>query len=162
MKFLYLIRHAKSSWKDITLDDFDRPLNSRGKENAPFMAKKLKHLEEKPDLILASPSKRTKCTAEIFAKIFEYHKPIEYEEKIYESNLITLKNVIQNIPDKYQTVFLFGHNPSLNLFVEDFCKFYENVPTSGIVKIKFDCESWTQITPANSQLVDFLYPKKYL
>ena len=123
MKTLYLIRHAKSSWKDITLDDFDRPLNQRGKKNAPFMGKLLKQREVKPDLIISSPAKRAKCTANIIAREIGYTKDIVFEPKIYESNLVSLKNVIYSIDDKYNTVFLFGHNPCLNIFVEDFCAF---------------------------------------
>ena len=68
MKKLYLIRHAKSSWKDITLDDFDRPLNKRGKTDAPFMAQKLKDKNIYPDIIISSPAKRAKSTAKAFKK----------------------------------------------------------------------------------------------
>jgi len=161
MKTLYLIRHAKSSWKDITLADFDRPLNKRGKKNAPFMGKLLKQKGVKPDIIISSPAKRAKDTANIIAEIIGYNKEIVFEPKIYESNLISLKNIIYSIDDTNKVAFLFGHNPCLNIFVEDFCAFYENIPTCGIVMLEFSCESWEDIAIDNCNLALFDYPKKY-
>jgi len=161
MKTLYLIRHAKSSWKDITLDDFDRPLNQRGKKNAPFMGELLNKRGIKPDIIISSPAKRAKSTAEIIAQELGYTQEIVFEPKIYESNLISLKNIIYSIDNKHNIAFLFGHNPCLNIFVEDFCAFYENIPTCGIVVLEFSCESWEDISLDNCNLALFDYPKKY-
>ncbi len=161
MKTLYLIRHAKSSWKDITLDDFERPLNKRGKHDAPFMGKLLKKSGVKPDIIYSSPAKRAKETAKMIAEQIGYNKEIQYEKKIYESNLVGLKNVIHFIDDRNQIVFLFGHNPGLNIFVEDFCAFYDNIPTCGIVRLDFSCDSWSEISVDNCNFTMFDYPKKY-
>lgn len=161
MKTLYLMRHAKSSWKDITLDDFDRPLNKRGQRDAPFMGELLNKRGIKPDIIYSSPANRTKTTAQIIAKKVGYTKPIKFENKIYESNLISLKNIIYGINNKHNIVFLFGHNPCLNIFVEDFCPFYENIPTCGIVMLEFSCESWDEISMENCNFALFEYPKKY-
>jgi len=161
MKTLFLIRHAKSSWKDITLDDFDRPLNKRGKKNAPFMGELLKNQGIKPDIIYSSPAKRAKDTAKIIAQKIGYKDDIKFDSKIYESNLITLKNIIYSIENKHNIVFLFGHNPCLNIFVEDFCSFYENIPTCGIVILEFNCDSWNQVSVDNCNLALFDYPKKY-
>ncbi len=161
MKTLFLIRHAKSSWKDISLDDFDRPLNKRGKKDAPLMGELLKIQNIKPDIIYSSPAKRTKNTVKIIADKIGYKNPIKFEPKIYETSFSTLKDIISSIDDAHNLVFLFGHNPSLNIFAEKFCSFYENIPTCGIVVLKFSCDSWKEISSKNCELEAFDFPKKY-
>ncbi len=161
MKILYIIRHSKSSWEDICLDDFDRPLNNRGKKDAPFMGEKLKEKNIKPDIFISSPAKRAKATSIDIAKAINYKKDIVYDKKIYESNITTLKNILKQIDNKNNTVFLIGHNPGLNMFVDDFCDFYENIPTTGIIELEFDCSSWEDIDKFNCEMVDFDYPKRY-
>ena len=86
MKKLYIIRHAKSSWKDFSLADYDRPLNKRGFFNAPFMGNILKEKRVMPDLILSSPALRAKTTAEIIAKSIHYVDKIVFDKKIYEAS----------------------------------------------------------------------------
>lgn len=162
MKTLYLMRHAKSSWKDITLDDFDRPLNKRGIRDAPFMGELLKKRGIQADLILSSPARRAKDTANIIAEKIGYKKDIKFEPKIYESNLVSLKQILYAIENKHKSVFLFGHNPCFNIFVEEFCKFYENIPTCGIVVLEFDCDTWEDISKENCNFKSFDYPKRYL
>ncbi len=161
MKTLYLIRHAKSSWKDIALDDFDRPLSIRGKNDVQLMANKLNELDILPDLIISSPAKRATTTANTIANTIGYKKKIEYENKIYESNMITLKNLIKGIDDEYNTVFIVGHNPGLNMLAEELCGFLKNIATTGIVAINFDCNLWNEISNQNSYLIEYIYPKKY-
>jgi len=161
MKTLYLIRHAKSSWKDIALDDFDRPLSIRGKNDVQLMAHKLNELDIFPDLIISSPAKRATTTATTIANTIGYKKKIEYENKIYESNMITLKNLIKGIDDEYNTVFIIGHNPGLNMLAEELCGFLKNIATTGVIAINFDCSSWSEISSQNSYLIEYLYPKKY-
>lgn len=161
MKKLFILRHAKSSWKDITLDDFDRPLNKRGKRDAPFMGKLLKERGVTPDIIYSSPARRAKETAHIIAEEIEYTDEIHFDPKIYESNVNTFINIIKSIDDTNESAFVFGHNPSLNMFVEDFCDFYENIPTTGIVELEFSCESWKEISVSNCKLLGFDFPKKY-
>lgn len=162
MKELILIRHAKSSWKDTSLDDFDRPLNKRGKENAPFMAKRLKEKGLNPDLIISSPSLRTKLTLEYFLKEFKYKKDVVFENSIYEAPYENLLNVIKNVPNSVNQLFFIGHNPGLN-DLSDFLlgEFYENIPTSGVLKIVFYTDSWKEISKNNSKLEFFEYPKMF-
>ena len=162
MKSLVLIRHAKSSWSNPLLDDFDRPLNKRGIKNAPFMAKMLRKKELKPDLIISSPSKRTKDTLDFFIKEFDYKGEIIFEESIYEAPYINILKVIKNIDDKHKTIFLFGHNPGLNDLTGFLLgEFKENIPTSGVLKIDFDTNYWKNISKDNSKLIFFNFPKKY-
>ena len=160
MKTLYIIRHAKSSWKNLELDDFERPLNKRGKKNAPFMADVLKAKNVKPELIISSPALRAKRTAQTIAKALNYFKEIVYLEQIYEASASTLERIVKNVGDEHNVAFLFGHNPGLNMLVEKYVAFEENIPTCGIVEIKFSCESWSQANKKNAEFISFEYPKK--
>ena len=161
MKKLYIIRHAKSSWKDSTLDDFERSLNKRGKENAPFMGSILKKQKVQPDIIISSPALRAKTTAEIIAKKVNYSKKIVFKDDIYESGPGTLHKILTKVDDKNSTLFLFAHNPGLNMLAQKYVNFNENIPTCGVVEIEFDCSSWMDISAENARLVSFDYPKKY-
>lgn len=162
MKTLYLIRHAKSSWDDILLDDFDRPLNQRGMNNAPFMAKVLLKKQIFPDLILSSPAQRAKTTAEIFAQELKLTNRITFEKRLYLTSTQTLLDILQQIPNKYNTIFLFGHNPELTQFANQFSSTYiENIPTCGIVGFEFLIQDWSKLCKENSTLTLFEFPKKY-
>ncbi len=126
MKRLYLIRHAKSSWDDPSLDDFDRPLSKRGKHDAPLMGKLLKQKNIIPDLILSSPAKRAKKTAKKIAK--ELGKAnIVYLDELYDASSQDLLADIKKISDTYTTVFLIAHNPRLNMLAYDLVDFLQNV-----------------------------------
>lgn len=160
MKKLYIIRHAKSSWKDETLNDFERPLSKRGKSNAPMMGARLKKKGVMPDIIISSPAKRAKSTAEIIAKEIGYKKKVLFDENIYESSVEELRKILTALDDKNSTVFLVGHNPELNMLVDYYVKFYENIPTCGVVEIAFACDRWAEIEPKNAKLLSFDYPKK--
>lgn len=160
MKKVYLIRHAKSSWKDFSLDDFERPLNNRGKSDATLMGVKLHDKKVVPDTILSSPAVRAKTTAEIIAKKIGFEKEIVYKKDIYEASATTLHKILTKIADKKSIVFLLGHNPSLNELAENYIHFNENIPTCAVVEIEFDCNSWADISAENARLVSFDYPKK--
>lgn len=160
MKELIFIRHAKSSWSNPLLDDFERPLNKRGEKNAPFMAKVLKQKELTPDLIISSPSIRTKQTLDYFIQEFDYKGEIIFEKSIYEAPFENLLKVIKNIDDKYKTIFLFGHNPGLNDLVDFLIgNFEENIPTSGVLKLNFDIKKWENLKEKIGILEFFIYPK---
>ena len=160
MKKLYIIRHAKSSWKDISLSDFDRPLNKRGRLNAPFMGERLKKQKVIPDIILSSSALRAKTTAKIIAKKVKYTKKIVFNEDIYESTPSRLHKILTKIDDKNGTAFLIGHNPELNMLAENYVDFDENIVTCGVVEIEFDCKNWIDIGAKNAKLISFDYPKK--
>lgn len=162
MKKLYIIRHAKSSWKDSTLDDFDRPLNKRGKLDAPFMGTRLKEKNIMVDLIISSPALRAKTTAEIIAKKINYTKAILFKKDIYEVGTHAIKKILKKIDNDNNIVFLFGHNPDLNMLAEEYVDFDENIPTCGVVEIEFDCERWADISAINAKLISFDYPKNKL
>lgn len=155
-KTLYLLRHAKSSWKDTTLSDFDRPLNKRGKRDAPLMAKLMKQKKIHPDIILSSPARRAKSTAKYFAGALD--SKLLLDEAIYEASPSTLKRVILEAFETYDKVMLVGHNPSLTILCNALCDYdIDNLPTAGIVGIEF--------TPGDldkGKMIFFEYPKKEL
>jgi phosphohistidine phosphatase len=164
MKALYLIRHAKSSWDDIKLADFDRPLNQRGYKNAPFMGMILKEKGICPDLILSSPAKRAITTAEMIAQIIGYSlENIICEEKIYEANPYSLFQLIKNQEDKYSEIILVGHNPSLTVLANEVSKEIniDNIPTTGIFTICWQTDTWQDIKLGEAKFLFFEYPKKY-
>ena len=160
MKKIYIIRHAKSSWNDSSLDDFNRALNKRGKENAPMMGRRLNKRSVLPDLIISSPALRAKTTAEIIAQKVKYNKKIMFEKNIYDSNESEFHKILINVDDKNNTLFLVGHNPSISMLAQMYVDFEENIVTCGVVEIEFDCEKWKDISSKNAKLISFDYPKK--
>ncbi|MEA3352750.1 MAG: histidine phosphatase family protein [Campylobacterota bacterium] len=161
MKKLYLVRHAKSSWKDITLDDFDRPLNKRGKKDAPFMAKLIKEQRIIPDILISSPANRAKTTAQTFHKILNLKKNILFDKKLYFASLEEIEDTVTHIDDKYDTVFIFSHNPTLNEFIEKHLEIYDNLPTCGIAGMVCETNSWKTFLKHNLELIMFDYPKNH-
>ena len=162
MKKLIIIRHSKSSWIDPSLDDINRPLNDRGLKDAPFMAKVVAQKDIFPDFIISSPSLRTKLTLKFFIDELNYDKEIAYEKKIYEAPMENILEVVKNIDNKYEIVFLFGHNPGLNEFVNFISDAnIENIPTSGMIELGFYTKSWKDISKKNSKFICFEYPKKF-
>jgi len=161
MKKLYLLRHAKSSWEDIALDDFDRQLNKRGLKDAPFMGNLLNSKDITADIIISSPSVRTKQTLNLINQQLKFPLEVIFNLNIYEATMDELEDVIKNIDNQYESVFLFGHNPSLNMFVEKYIHLNENIPTCGIVGIEFDSDIWEKINPKRANKIFFEYPKLY-
>jgi len=162
MKKLYIIRHAKSSWDDMALDDFDRGLNKRGRKNAPMMANRLKNKGVMPDIILSSSAKRAKKTAKIIADGIGFSKKIKFDDELYDVLPNELHKKLRAIKNKHNTAFLIGHNPELNMIAEDFIDFNQNIVTCGILEIEFDCDSWSEIDSSNARFISYDYPKKVI
>ncbi|MBD3307013.1 histidine phosphatase family protein [candidate division KSB3 bacterium] len=163
MKRLYLIRHAKSSWKDQSLADFDRPLNKRGKRDAPFMGQRLASYQVTPDLLMSSPAKRALTTAKTIAEEIGYPPTaIVTEPSIYGAGAASLLTVIQAIKDAAHEVMLVGHNPGLTTLAESLTNtMVDNIPTCGIFCVDLPVESWTEVTEGIGTVVFFDYPKKH-
>ncbi len=164
MKKLYLIRHAKSSWKERGLRDFDRPLNKRGKRDAPFMGNMLRRKGVKPDLIISSPANRAITTAETVALEINYNPEDIVEDKnIYEAGAGEVIDIINKIDDKHETAMIFGHNPGFTMLANYLSgQRIDNIPTCGIAYIEFPFDSWSEVEIDTGKLVEFEYPKKYL
>ena len=163
MKTIYFIRHAKSSWKDMSLSDFDRPLNKRGLRDAPFMANLLKEKGIQPDAIVSSPANRAYTTATYFAKALDIKvADIIKEKAIYEAYYTTVLAVVQKQSDQFDTLLVFGHNPAFTNLANSFTKNYiDNVPTCGIIEVTATINKWAELNEDNGKVVNFLYPKLY-
>lgn len=163
MKIVYLIRHAKSSWEDSSLSDFDRPLNKRGKKDAPFMSKIIKDKIDKPDLIYTSPAKRAFSTAIQIADTLEFSiKDIISDMNIYDAGVSDIIRILNSISNEKNSIMIFGHNPALTMTSNYLSnKHIDNIPTCGFVQINFNCTDWASITGNMGNLVLFEYPKKY-
>jgi phosphohistidine phosphatase len=161
MKALFLIRHAKSSWDDTALPDKDRPLNDRGKRDAPKMGKRLARRDVKPDLILSSPAMRALTTAEIIAKKLDYkRKDIVVDDRLYAGEADDLLNVIHKLGDKRERVILVGHNPELTELAHRLSSEITHMPTCAVAAFTFDAKSWSNIGKAKPVKVALDYPKK--
>ena len=163
MKTVYFVRHAKSSWSDANLRDIERPLNKRGRRDAPFMAKLLKGRGVRPDRLISSPAKRAYLTASFFANALGTGpENIDQHSKIYEAYPGTILKIIEELPDEWNTVLLFGHNPTFTDLANTFSSQYiSNVPTCGICRVDCEVEEWGKFTKENAELTEFHYPKQY-
>jgi phosphohistidine phosphatase len=163
MKNLYIIRHAKSSWDDLAIEDFDRPLNDRGMRDAPRIGKRLKEKNVTPDLMLTSPANRALTTCQHIAEILGYPKEnIKTEKELYHANPEQLLKIVKSIPDKHSTALIFGHNPGITDFVNelrDDRKFIDNIPTCGVASFRCDIESWKELKFNHARLIFYDYPK---
>lgn len=162
MKTLYVIRHAKSSWDDPTLSDFDRPLNKRGKKDAPDMGKRLRHREVIPDLLLSSPAERALTTCHIIAGQIGYPQDkIKTDRNLYHAEDAQILSIVQALDNKFNTVWIFGHNPGLTDFVNLLAKAdIDNIPTCGVVACSLNVSSWDEANSKNASVIFFDYPKK--
>jgi phosphohistidine phosphatase len=161
-KTLFLVRHAKSSWKEPGLDDMKRPLNPRGKEEAPKMGKHLSDYSVKPELITSSPAVRALKTAEKIAKELGFKKSdVLVNEEIYTFNGGSLMDVVKGFDDKYGSVMLVGHNPAITAFANELSGAgIDNIPTCGVVLLEFDHDRWKDIEKGSGKVLEYDYPKK--
>lgn len=159
MKQLLLVRHAKSSWDDPSMTDFDRPLNERGKKNAPEMAIRLHDKGLRPDLLVSSPAKRAKQTAKAFASVFGLND-VQFLDRLYHPATAIFLEVIQSLPEHSRMTAIFSHNPGITDFANMLSGFHiDNIPTSGIVGVQADIQSWSDFDPSSSKFWFFDYPK---
>ena len=161
MRKIILLRHAKSSWDDYSLRDHDRPLGLRGWRDMPMMAKRLKAKEIYPDRILSSTALRTMQTAEIVLKELGLAESLMIiTENLYHASASTILNEIKKQPDHLETLFLVGHNPGFNDFIELLGGAIHNLPTSGQYGFKADIDSWQELDAGNAETWFIDYPKK--
>lgn len=156
-----MVRHAKSDWADPSLKDFDRPLNDRGKENAPDMGNRLRHRHYYVDAIISSSSKRTRGTANRIAKAIGFSKKkIQWEDDLYHANASRIREFIYSIDDNIDSVMIVCHNTGITDFVNSLCGYVtDNLPTCGMVAFQVDCEKWQQFDEADKKLLFYDYPR---
>jgi len=162
MKTLTLVRHAKSSWSDTYLSDRDRPLNKRGKRDAPVMGKRMVEHGIRPSLIISSPAKRAWSTAKLIAAEISY--PIEFlqrEDSLYHASLNEILGVIVAQDNRFNNMMIVGHNPGMT----DFANFLSpgltnNLPTAGVVSVQIKRDDWNLYEQPGTELSVYDYPKK--
>ena len=160
MKRLILIRHSKSSWKDFSLTDFNRPLNRRGKSDGPLMAFYLSNRITMVDYLHSSSSVRTFETSKYFINQIKFGK-IQYDDSLYHSSSSSLLNIIMNYSDDYQSVMVIAHNPGLTNLINNITDIsLDNLPTTGLVEIEFKINNWSNISSENSNVIDLKFPKQ--
>ncbi|MGB5625981.1 MAG: histidine phosphatase family protein [Woeseiaceae bacterium] len=162
MKILTLVRHAKSSWSDSNLSDRQRPLNKRGKNDAPVMGRRIAEHGIRPSLIVCSPAKRAWSTAKLIAREISY--PIEFlqrEDGLYLASLDEFLDVLVAQDKGFNSIMVVSHNPGIT----DFANFLspgltQNLPTAGVVCVQIDQDHWNLYERPKTQLLVHDYPKK--
>lgn len=162
MKTLLIIRHAKSSWDNAHLNDIDRPLNDRGRHDAPVMAKRLIKANIKIDLFVASPARRAKNTAELMIREFgRKESEILIIPELYHASVQTFKEVVSGLDEAYSSAALFSHNPGITAFVNTLTAVrLDNMPTCGIFAVTSMATAWSEFLTAGTTFWFFDYPKR--
>jgi len=157
-----LIRHAKSSWKDMDASDFERGLTKKGKKNIDTIGSYLKLRGIKPDTILASCARRTQETADLLAEKLESEAPVSYMKELYFTDTETLKQILMLQESDADAIFVVGHNPQVtdmaNMLMEEHVS---KIPTMGVVAIAFDIDHWSEIEHTKGNMDFFIYPKQF-
>src|SRR5882757_7617297 len=146
MKTLLIVRHAKSSWDNAALNDLDRPLNLRGKHDAPIMAKRLIKAGIKIGLFVSSPAKRAPHTAEIFMHEFgRKDKELVLVQELYHAQVQDFKEVVAGLDDQYDSAALFSHNPGITTFANILSSVrLDNMPTCSIFAVTSTADNWQE------------------
>ena len=169
MKRLAVLRHAKSSWGDPGLDDFNRPLNDRGWKAARRMGRELKHRGMHFDLVLASSAARVRETIDGVREKYEFAAPIRFEQRIYLASTEGLLALIQDLPASIEAPLIVGHNPGLErllveLTSEDRRGFRQRIagkyPTGALAVVELPAKDWTDIEPGSGEIVELIVPKE--
>ena len=161
MKTLLLMRHAKSSWKDDSLEDHERPLKKRGRKDAKRIAKLIKAKNLTPDLILSSSAERAKETVEIVVDVLDYKKKVVFLDELYMGEPSDFIEALQSLNNEYETVMIVGHNPGLEAYLQIIDGDIEAVPTAGLGYLVMVIDDWAEISLESvGDLVGFWKPKE--
>jgi phosphohistidine phosphatase len=159
---LTLVRHAKSSWDYAELSDFERPLNARGRRDAPVMARRLAAELQQPVRLVSSPALRAITTAHAFAEAFGIgHSAIRVEPRIYEASAGTLLTIARELDDADHQVLMFGHNPGLSELAVMLAQCpFADLPTCAVASFRFDTAHWREVRRGGGVLERYDFPKK--
>jgi phosphohistidine phosphatase len=161
LKTLLIIRHAKAE-TIFTLNDFERPLNERGKADAPVMAKRLLQKKIKIDAFVSSPARRAKKTAELFCAIYGLtDEDIIYVSALYHAPAAVFFEVVGHLDESFNTVALFAHNPGITHFANELAPEFklDNMPTCAVFIVQADIDRWPAFHKAKKEFLFFDYPK---
>lgn len=160
MKTLLLLRHAKSSWKDTSLQDFDRPLNGRGRKAAEMVARFIRKQRVAPDLLLSSPAIRARETIETVIKAAKLSAELRYDQRIYEAGPLRLLEIVSQIEEERGTVLLVGHNPGMEELLQLLTDRPEHMTTGTLAKIDLKADKWSKVLEQKGTLDWIVKPKK--
>ncbi|UCF26874.1 MAG: histidine phosphatase family protein [Chloroflexota bacterium] len=145
MKTLLILRHAKSSWKNLSLADIDRPLNKRGKRDAPRMGALLLEEDLVPDLIISSPAVRARKTAKAVSNNSGYEGKIEIQPDFYPGDPDSFIEAFYSIPDKFDRVMVVAHNPGLEELLYVLTGESARMPTSALAQVTLPVDRWLDL-----------------
>lgn len=160
MKTLFLLRHAKSSWKDETLADFERPLNRRGQRAAETMGNYFKSHGIVPELILCSPAVRARETLELVSKAAKWSAEVRYDQRIYEASGMRLAEVVTQIENDRNVAMLVGHNPGMEELLFLLTSERVEVPTGTFAKIAVKSTKWVHAADKQATLESLVKPRE--
>src|ERR1700741_178705 len=160
MRILYLLRHAKSSWNDNTLRDFDRPLKKRGREAADRIGQRLVEENLSNPLVICSPAVRTRETAAIVLKSAKLQLEPQFDDRIYEASLRELVEIVSEIPEDNEVAIMIGHNPGFEELLAFLTGEQRRMPTCALAKIRFGDVNWRDVRAGAGSLEWFIAPKE--
>ena len=169
MLTLYLLRHAKSSWSNPELQDFDRPLNQRGKASAPKMAAYMRAQGLIPGLVLCSAARRARQTWDLVAETLEEEVPLKVYRSLYLASPARLLETLRRQPDGQSPIMMIGHNPGMERLAARLAgpgsdrgalaEVEAKFPTAALAEICFDETDWTRVSPGKGRLLRCVKPK---
>ena len=161
MKYLLLMRHAKSSWKDAALPDRERPLKKRGKQDAPRMGQHILGQGLLVDTVLCSTAVRARATAEGFLEAYTFERDVHYLDELYHADPGTIIALLKQLPEDIETALVIGHNPEFDGFLEHICEERVHMPTASVAYIRFALARWTDLNEATSgELLHLWMPRE--
>jgi phosphohistidine phosphatase len=159
MRTLYILRHAKSSWKDANLADFDRPLSGRGRKASEGVGSFLKDKEISFDLVVSSPAVRARQTIELVLRAAKMRPELRFDERIYEATAARLLEIVSQLENEQKAVMLVGHNPGMQELLMLLTGQSEEYPTAALTKIGFKNLKWSEVGSKKGNLEWIVTPK---
>ena len=159
MKTLFLLRHAKSSWDDRSLRDFDRPLNERGLKAAPLVGGLLRKRKLYPQLVICSPAERTRQTIALVLQAAGLNIEVRFDNRVYEASTAQLLDIIREIDDDVETAMLVGHNYGIENLLAHLTGDARHMPTAALAHIALDVRAWGEAGENTGRLEFFVKPK---
>ncbi|MFQ5733465.1 MAG: histidine phosphatase family protein [Planctomycetaceae bacterium] len=161
MKTLFLLRHAKSSWKNDLLTDHERPLNKRGRTTAPLMGRFMAEKDLQPDVIVSSTALRAKQTTDLIVESSQFPADVQFTDELYPSGVSRCLSALQTYAGGSDAVMLVGHNPGLEEVLEVLTGRYDRMPTCALAKIALSVADWAEVSfGASGELIGMWRPRE--
>ena len=161
MKRLAMMRHAKSSWDDRQLDDFNRPLNDRGWKAAWRMGREMSARGMQFDLVLASAAARVRETIDGVQRHYDFGAaPIRFEPRLYGASEATLLEIVRALPESVRAPLLVGHNPGLERLIAELTGGIRKFPTAALAVVELPEKLWAEVEPGAGEIVELILPKE--